>query len=423
MDKEKVAILTTFGEFLPGYSLSGIVQDQAEMLSRHGHDVHLFVNEKYHGESFPAKITLRKEIPFAHLHDYRHRNELKTEHKMTVNAMRKLCVETLMQEFDIVFTHDFVFTGWNMPYALGIIEAAKADKDSKTRWLHWIHSVPSPMFDWWNIREYGTKHRLIYPNKTDALRVAEQYRGQLKDVRVIPHIKDLRSFFDFHEDTCMFIDEHPAVMQADIVQILPASVDRLEAKRVREVMLLFSRIKQKGFSICLVIANQWATGKQQKEDVEKYKKIARRNGLKTEQEVIFTSDFRPEYEVGIPKHMVRELFMCSNLLIFPTREESFGLAVPEAALASGAFLVLNKSLTMQIEISGFNALYFDFGSYHQDVVHQDEGAYFTDVATIILGRMTRNESLRSRTFMRQTYNWDALYEKKYSTVMKESVIW
>lgn len=418
----KIAILTCFMEFQSGYSLTGIVQDQVWMLTKYGHEVHLFVNEQYHGASFPADVVLHKKIPFAHLKDYRAKDDLIEEHKETVSRTKKLCLEVL-KDFDFIFTHDLVFTGWNMPYALGIQEAAPEKVLENTRWLHWIHSIPSLLVDWWNIKRYGHYHRLVYPNESDRLRVAEQFNGEIADVRVIPHIKDLRSWFDFGKDTCEFIDQHPEVMQADVVQILPASVDRLESKRVREVILIFSKIKKRGFSVCLVIANQWATGTQQKEEVERYKKIAWRNGLRVAKEVVFTSDFKPEYEVGIPKRMVRELFQCSNLFLFPTREESFGLAVPEAALAGGVLLVLNKSLTMQIEISGFTCLYVDFGSYHQAMQLEDEGKYFTDVVQIILGRMRENEAINSKTFCRQKYNVDSLFNKVYAPIMADAETW
>ena len=83
---------------------------------------------------------------------------------------------------------------------------------------------------------------------------------------------------------------------------------------------------------------------------------------------------------------------CMNLFIFPTKEESFGLVLPEAALTSGCFCVLNRSLPNQMRMSGFNALYFDFGSHaHLHKVYEEK--YFTDIAKIILGRIMQNQSI------------------------------
>jgi hypothetical protein len=117
--------------------------------------------------------------------------------------------------------------------------------------------------------------------------------------------------------------------------------------------------------------------------------------------------------------MIRELFLCSNLFIFPTREESFGLVVPEAAL-SGCFLVLNRSLQMQREVSGNEALFFDFGSCHQVHTIENEDLYFTQIGFIIAGRMKENESIKTSTFARQTYNMDNLYNQFYMPTMSEA---
>lgn len=419
----RIALLTNFQEMNPGYSLTGIVKDQARMLTRHGHEVHLFVNDQYHGEGFSDDVTLRKQIPFTHLKDYKTRKDLTNEHKMTVQGTAKM-LKAELKEFDFAFSHDFVFTGWFMPYGLGCMEAGY--ELPNIRWLHWLHSVPSVFSDWWNIREYGPRHKLVFPNEIDRLRVAENYRGEISDVRVIPHIKDLRSWFDFGEDTCSFIDDFPGVMQSDIVKVYPASSDRLHAKGIKEIILILSKIKQRGFSVFCVIANQWATGKMPKQDIEHYKKMANRNGLKMNTDFVFTSEWGYEkrmYENGIPKKMLRELFQCSNLFIFPTREESFGLVAPEAALAGGVLMVLNKSLSMMFEVMGFTGLYMDFGSYHQAFKPEDEGKYFEDVASIILGRMKQNEAISSKTFVRKKYNWDSLYLNFYQPVMAEAVTW
>lgn len=416
----KVALLTNFQEFNMGYSLTGIVKDQAKMLSRHGHEVHLFVNTQYHGESFSEDVILHKQIPFAHLIDYKSKNDVTEEHQEIIEKTKDVLVSEL-QTFDVAFTHDFIFTGWFLIYGLACKKATP--ELPNLRWLHWIHSVPTRGSDWWAIKEFGNNHKLVYPNETDRIRTAEAYRGEISDVRVIHHIKDLRTWFDFDPETWEFIDLHPAVMQADIVQIYPASTDRLSAKRVDYVMRIFSTLKRRGRSVCLVIANQWATGRQPRENVAHYQEIASRNGLKLNEEVVFTSEWKEEYMTGIPKRILRELFQCSNLFVFPTREESFGLVVPEAALSGGVLLVLNRSLQMQYEVAGYTGLYFDFGSYHLNWSADNEKKYLDDLAFIIQGRMKENESIQSKTYMRKFYNMDYLYQAQYGPIMAESKEW
>ncbi|GAG09663.1 unnamed protein product, partial [marine sediment metagenome] len=250
------------------------------------------------------------------------------------------------------------------------------------------------------MRQYGNKHKISYPNRTDIRRVAEQFKGEIEDVRVIPHPKDLRSWFDFGPISRALIDTYPDIMQADVVQIYPASTDRLEAKRVELVIRTFGEIKKMGYSVMLVIANQWATGRGKKENIQRYTQIARRSGMELG-EICFTSNWRKEYVTGLPKEALRELFMCSNLFLFPTREETFGLVLPEACLSGGVLPVLNKSLQNQMEISGMHADYIDFGSFDSSAPAASDPQFPKAVAEIIMGRMLRNESIMTKTYMRQ----------------------
>lgn len=423
----RIAILTTFSEFLSGYSLTGIVQDQVKMLTKYGNEVFLYVNERYNGQDFDG-VTMMKRMPFAHLDDYESMASLSKEHARTVRDTKAMLVtDTLQNKYDVIFTHDLVFTGWNMPYALGIMAASPFLP--ATRWLHWVHSIPSLNRDWWDFGLYGSNHKLIYPNKTDIVRVAEQYKTNPEAVRTIPHIKDLRTFFDFSPEACSIINTYPGLMEADVVQILPASADRLSSKRVDIVIKIMANMKKLGKSVCLFIANQWATTKVHKQDEEKYLALALRAGLIPHKEVIFSSryDMHPDkngelhgiYEVGVPLSILRELMMCANLFIFPTREETFGLVVPEMSLASGAYLVLNRSLQMQYEVSDHQALYFDFGSFTSELQTPNLENYLNGIAILTLGRMSQNESLRTRTRMRQLYNMDYLYLHYYSPVISE----
>lgn len=426
----KIAILTNFQDFNSGYSLTGIVSDQMSMLTRYGHDVHLFICTSYNRESIAElqaqhpDVTVHPVIPFAHLIDYTSKSDITTEgdhekdnHQMLIDKTKDKLVDKLVG-YDHVYTHDWVFTGWFLPYGLACVEASKQLPNIK--FFHWIHSIPSVNRDWWRVKEYGPNHKLVFPNSSDAIQVAEQYVGELDDVRVVPHFKDARSWFDFGAESCEIIDAVPSVMQADVVQILPAGSDRLSAKRVDFVIKMFGYLKQQGLSVCLVIANQWATGRQRKQCLGPFDMIALQAGLELGTEFVFTSDIEKKFENGLNKKTLRELFLLSNLFVFPTREETFGLVVAEAAM-SGCFMVLNKSLGVQKEISGYKALYFDFGSFNHYFEIKEPKKYFKDIAWIITGQMRKEKSIMTRTYFRKHNNWDFLYHNYYMPMMAEDM--
>lgn len=419
----KVAILTNFHEFLPGYSLTSIVKTQMKMLVKYQHDVHLYTSEQWNGPTEIPGVTIHSVIPFAHLKDLKDPKDLPQD----LLECRQRTTQVLTSEFQDVqmaFTHDWVFQGWNMPYGLGVSDACKGGNLSNTRWLHWIHSTPTVPTIWWDMSLYGGKHRLVFPSMSERTRVAEMYKSNVECVRIIPHIVDLRELFEFDNDTCEFIDTYPAIQSAGIVQVYPCSVDRLEAKRLHIVLGIFAEFKKMGLHVCLVVPTQWATGKKQRDIVDTYKEMATTLGMLVNQEVIFTSDFKElKYGLGVPRTMLAQLQMYSNLFIFPTREESFGLVMPEAILASGCLPVINNSLEVLQEIAGYQTLGFEFGSSNRTVNIPNPVSYARDIALIILGRMVQSESLKTKTRIRTQYNYDAIYNNFYAPIMAESSLW
>ena len=440
---KKVAILTNFVNFNPGYSLTGIVFDQALMLQAHGWEVHLYTNENFGSDNasfdpanpagdgfnpFEVDIDYEKKfpvhihhkIPLAHLKDYRSVNDVSEEHLEYVKKLQAFLIEELA-DFDIAFTHDWIFTGWNLPYALAL--QGISDHLPDIRWMHWIHSIPTAHSDWWDIRRYGGKHRIIYPNKHDAMFAVENYHAKISDVVVIPHIKDMRTFWDFHEDTRKFIDDFPGVMQSDIVCIYPASTDRLHAKKLDYVIKILAEVKKRGFTVFFACANQWATKRNHGENIESYYKMAHRNGLRRGEDFVFTSDWIPKYASGLSKRILRELYLCANVFIFPTNEETFGLVAPEAGISGAKLMMLNKSLGNQLEINGFCGIYANFGSFHNHFQPADESVYVRDLAYILISRIRDSEAVVGSTFYRTSYNYDAIYRKYYGPTMGSAMLW
>jgi len=428
----KIAILTNFQDLKAGYSLTGIVKDQAEMLAKHGNEVILYVSEafrgdtapkgSYKGEVLPKGMEIRKTMPHTPLTDYQTMTALKDKDRPVIGRIRSLLVAE-MADVDIVITHDFLHTGWNLIYGIACVDAAKLL--DKPRWFHWVHSIPTQNRDWWNMKWIDggqKKHKMVYPNKADQPRCARAYRCELDEVVVFPHIKDIRTFCDFDDMTKKFIDSCPAVMQADAVEIMPASSDRLQWKRVREVILIFAELKRQGLSVFLAVANQWANTAKRQADLEQFEKIAQRNGLEVGKEFIFTSRWdNGAYSAGLPKRILRELLMLQNLFIFPTHHESFGLCPPEAMLVSNCLMVLNGSLKMQPEVAGGHGLYFDFGSYDNPQTSVPEDALFKKVAIAAAARLKEEHAIAGKTFMRQKYNMDSMYKNYYEPIFTEAM--
>jgi hypothetical protein len=480
MSKPSVAILTTFMDFNPGYSLSGIVVDQAFMLLREGHKVAIFVSEQYNPKyDDDARISaLKKDFPdtfemvyktkFMHLIDYESLTDLSEEHqKQAEEAGGIFSSEILSRNIRVIYTHDFIFTGWNLPFSEAIKWAQLNLSGQKyyVNWYHWIHSVPYGNKDWWDITSYGPNHQIVFPNRTTIMQVAENFRGQASRVRIIPHIKDIRTWYDFSKETMDFIDAHPCIVESDIVQIYPCSSDRLDAKQLDVVIRIFGELKKMNMSVCLVAANQWATGRQPIQNVAKYIQLAVSCGLDYGKDFLFTSEllsnpkmaerifecqsyddmaevisemkvkgevpeywspqgddiyddmdilceFIRPYAKGINRRMLRELQLCGSLFIFPTREESFGLVGPESAF-SGCLNVNNRSLTMMYEVMGHMAPSFDFGSHHINHPHTREDEYIHTVSVAILQRILMNESVMTKILCRTRYNMNNMYIRYY----------
>jgi hypothetical protein len=396
------------------------------MLAKHGHTVHLYTSETYnpaYDKELPCFV--HHTLPVTPLDDYQSETELTKEHDVFSTDLKEFLIEDFKEKrIEIAFTHDWIFTGWNLPYSLGI---RKANPHlHSVRWFHWIHSVPSDGKDWWDFKRYGANHKIVFPNSTEVQRVAELFQTLPTNVRIIPHIKDARTWYDFDSETCRFIDDFPGIMQADITCIYPASTDRLTAKKVDVVTTIMSHMKKRGLTVFLGIANQWADGKGRKEAIAQFNAFAHSCGMLPGEDFVFTSEWDMKYEPGLPHRMLRELQQLTNLFVFPTQEESFGLVGPEAALA-GCFMVLNKSLTMMYEVFSHTGIYFDFGSHHNILNLENMGTspdkYYYDVSAIITARMALNESIQTKTIVRKKYNYDSMYLHVYEPLLYESLLW
>lgn len=422
MSKPNVAIMTSFTYHAAGYSLVNIIRSHIRMLHRAHYNPHLLLCTGYpEGDVHEYKeAAVHRIVPQGHLNKEYTDLKLTDEHVKLKDDTVEAMVE-FIDEYDInvIFTHDLIFLKAHWPYGSAIQEISKLRP--MVKWMHWIHSVPSGMEPIWDINRYGPAHRIVFPNRTDSLRVAEQFRGWQEQVLPIHHVKDIREFASFSSATCDFIDEYD-LMSADVIQIYPASVDRIEAKGLRYVMRVFAAFKTVlRKSVRLVVCNQWCNIDAHRKTVQGYLDLGQKWGLTPDKDLIFTSRFqvdrKPNWEVGIPEKMVSELMLLGNLFFFATNHESFGLVLPEASLMGGALVVSNGNLDMMREITGNNGLFWPLPSNTVDWKADNEKKHFTEVAKVIMHRLETEMGIKMKTHFRQRFNMDFIWRTQLEPAM------
>ncbi|MEK6884502.1 MAG: hypothetical protein AABY22_33025, partial [Nanoarchaeota archaeon] len=213
------------------------------------------------------------------------------------------------------------------------------------------------------------------------------------------------------------IDQY-GLLDKDIMQVYPLSTTRMvEGKQIKVAIDIFSKLKELNQKVSLVIANAHANDKREKQVIGEVLSYAAQKGLSVG-EIIFTSLEGTEYELGVPREVIAQLFMLSNLFIFPSVSENGPLILYEAML-SKCLLVLNESVPSMREFGQENALYFKFGSRWENVEYSDKEQFMLDVAKIIVSEFSINRALKGQNFVKQKLNYDVVFEKQILPLLHE----
>ena len=408
----KIGILTDLDRWNDSYSLCHVVRAQVKMLERHGHEITIFLSETA-SQEFPFGCNMKSEIPrfsgtfFAEPEDIDHEDM-----ELAGNLASRMV--TMLTGFDVVFSHDWIFNSRKLPLAEALRLSSEATRE--TPFFHWIHSVPTSGYTWWDLQRYGSNHQIVYPSSTDAHLVARVFRTSPDRVIPVPHVVDLRIMFGFGKTSTAIIDRFPGLMRADFVQVYPAAADRLWCKGVQHLIRTFGKLKRYG-SVSLLIVDSWSGGGKAREGLEKYRTMALEEGL-TEQECAFASELLPETEFcGIPHRELMELMLLSSVAVAPSIGESFGLVIAEACLAGAAIPVLNSSWSQSWEIiQGEWCIRRAFPS--AELGKENLVPDYENIARSFASVAQQDEAWTARRFARQAYNMDNVYNSHYKPLFQ-----
>lgn len=358
MINPKVGILTTFTGSDEAYSLVVVVKTQIQMLLDAGYNPVLFAAPSFTGGGIWERIEIRRVT----LEDFGGQ----------------------IADIDVMLCHDILFLSQHKQWAELVRKLAP--EFPKLRWLHWQHSrgdhapiEPMPNSDF------------CYPNTGDLAHVAQINSTDAAHVHYIPHPLDF-GYLGWPELAIRIAEDYNFPF-ADVSMIYPTRLDR--QKQVEKATRVFAGLKRAGKSVCLLVADAYATGDRFKDYKADCIKLAQEQGL-TDKEFAFLGEVYPECMFATPRTVVKALFEMSNLFMQVSTSETSSLVAMEAALA-GNLLVLNADFK-PIHHLYDKALLLPFGSIFEDVKYyrhiktadgqeekiEDAQQYWDDQARVLL---------------------------------------
>ena len=381
--EKAVAILTTFDHLPRGYGLVPVVLNQIKQLTSHGWEVGFYTQAGFEGHidsgDVPDGCELIPRVPFTHLYDYLPGTKLQknqvsgvgkhkpggniTNFKRQVKLIEKE-LEDWLPEYPVVITHDILFQTWFVPHNQAIRNIGK--RHPEIRWLHWLHSGPSPRPA--NVKYPHTlRHKrmdnslLISPNDTMRQKFAEMYDVPLNMVRTVYHTFDPFEFFDMHPLSVEMIKRYK-LHSCDGLVVLATRVDHIRNKGMYETIHLVSQMNRFA-NIKLLFLNSWGADPKSQRNISILKAEADKWGMPKEN-LIFSSEVDKKYENGVPRQVVKDMMMIGDMYVSFSKTETWSLAKDEAAACKN-MLILNEDLEVYKELMDDRADYaptgFDWG--------------------------------------------------------------
>jgi glycosyltransferase involved in cell wall biosynthesis len=420
----KVAVLAVLANFEASYSVAGVTLAYVKLLRRMGHEVVFVTTSDFTGgDKLPVGVEVRTykryqgkldEIDIPAFDAY-----VRPAATEIAKALRDCSV---CLTHDVIFLKDFVAVNWAARIA--------AESLPHLRWLHWIHSAPSPRPQ---KLEYPLsacycdmpRSEFVCVNRTDVPRVRDMYAVPEGHVRTVHNFVDPVGFLDLHPLTAEFYEQY-RLYDADTICVYPTRL--VVAKQVDKTIKLLSRIKALGQQVRLFVCNSYSNAEPEKKLAGKLRTLAESVGLGKD-ECVITSLVKSKWagesghniELGVPNRVVCEMLQLADLFVLPSISEACSVIMLEASITKN-LMVLNRDLLTTPEFLGQEldpeytkrGLALSFGSLTRPISGYlpSEESWFEDRARAVVAAQERNQALQFFKYVRKYHSPEWVYRNQ-----------
>jgi glycosyltransferase involved in cell wall biosynthesis len=315
-------------------------------------------------------------------------------------------LQTELQGFDILIAHNVACLHKNLPLSAALHQAYQMP--GFPRLILWHHDLA------WTTARYRSEMHEGYPwdllrskwNEATHVTISKLRRQELSNligiapdtIRVIPNGVDMNTFFKLGPFTIKLV-EQLKLNHADPLFLLPV---RLTPRKNIELALRVLAKVQIEFPKAMLLVTGPLGAHSPTNAAYKRRLLQLRSELDLQGAVHFLAEISTE---SIPDSVIADFYRLADALIFPSREEGFGIPIVEAAFSS--IPVFCTDIPVLHELGGEDVSYFDPRAKPETIARQ------------ISNRLESEATWRWARRAKRSYAWDSIYCSQIDPLIQE----
>jgi glycosyltransferase involved in cell wall biosynthesis len=324
-----------------------VIENHALLLRRYGFPVKVVVGK---GEEFNEDIPVEvvPEISSTYQHNAQVQKRLKrkkpTKQSLRLFAEYKMDIKEKLLEalegVDLLFIHNILSMHFNLALSAAMIEIIK-EKKLSCRYISWCHDhtfidpdyaeVSIDFYPWNVIRELVPQVQYITISPERNKRLAKLFNVKLNDIPVVPNGIYFNDFLQLDKRTEEIITRY-RLLDQDVIFFAPT---RIVPRKNIELSIKVTAAFKRMFRLKTKLIVTGPPDPHNPESMKYYrrlKKLAKEEGCTRDIIFLYEHFVAKGFRLKVTMLIIRDLYLISGCLLFPSFSEGFGIPILEAGL-------------------------------------------------------------------------------------------